>query len=242
MRLGTARRPTGIPWWGLVSATAAPVLLVGGWTWAAALQPGTFDPVRETISALAGLGATRRGIMTAALVGVGLCHLATSAALRTAPRAGRAALGLGGLATLGVAAAPLPADGGSVPHTVFATTAFVALAVWPALPPGRDGAPRAPFPLLRPVRLAAAGLLLALVGWFGIELFGAGPRLGLAERAAAGAQALWPLVVVLGCRPAGPRAPVTASTAVAPPAAGPGRRPRTNGPGLDPYGGPRTGP
>ncbi|WP_143448184.1 DUF998 domain-containing protein [Kineosporia sp. A_224] len=242
MRPGAVRRPTGIPWWGLVSAAAAPVLLVGGWTWAAALQPGGFDPVRETISALAGLGATRRGIMTAALVGVGLCHLTTSAALRTAPRAGRAALGLGGLATLGVAAAPLPADGGSAAHTAFATTAFVALAVWPALPPRRDRAPRAPFPLRRPVRLAAAGLLLGLVGWFGLELFGAGDRLGLAERAAAGAQAVWPLVVVLGCRLAAPRAAVTAATAAAPPAAGPGRRGRTSGPGPGPSQDPRTGP
>lgn len=242
MRLGTARRPTGIPWWGLVSATAAPIVLVGGWTWAAALQPGTFDPVRETISALASLGATRRGLMTAALVGVGLCHLTTAVALRTAPRAGRAVLGLGGLATLGVAAAPLPATGGSLPHTAFASTAFVALAVWPALPAGHGGAPRAPFPLRRPVRLAAAGLLLALVGWFGVELSVGGARLGLAERVAAGAQAVWPLVVVLGCRLAARRTPVRAARAAAPPGAGPGRRRRTNGPDPDPSPGPRTGP
>jgi hypothetical membrane protein len=203
----TARplRGTGTPWWGLLSATSAPVLLVGGWTWAAAVQPAGFDPVRDTISALAGLGANHRGLMTAALVGVGLCHLTTAAALRAAPRAGRTALGLGGLATLGVAAAPLPADGGSALHTVFAATAFVALAVWPALPPGRDTAPPPAFPLRRLARLAAAAALTALVGWFGVELFADGARLGLAERVAAGAQAVWPLVTVLGCRVAAAR-------------------------------------
>jgi hypothetical protein len=47
-----------VPWWGVVSAAAAPVLLVGGWTLAAGLQPGSFDPVADTISALAAVGAT----------------------------------------------------------------------------------------------------------------------------------------------------------------------------------------
>ncbi len=43
-------------------------------------------------------------------------------------------------------------------------------------------------------------MLLALVGWFGVELAADSGRVGLAERAAAGAQALWPLVVAWGCR------------------------------------------
>ena len=42
-----------VPWWGVVSSTAAPVLLVGGWTVAAGLQPRSFNPVTSTISALA---------------------------------------------------------------------------------------------------------------------------------------------------------------------------------------------
>jgi hypothetical protein len=29
----------GVPWWGVVSSVAAPVLMVGGWTAAADLQP-----------------------------------------------------------------------------------------------------------------------------------------------------------------------------------------------------------
>ncbi|MDP9417533.1 MAG: hypothetical protein M3P48_06825, partial [Actinomycetota bacterium] len=37
-----------------------------------------------------------------------------------------------------------------------------------------------------------------LVGWFAVELRSDSPRVGLAERMAAGAQALWPLAVVAG--------------------------------------------
>ena len=46
----------------------------------------------------------------------------------------------------------------------------------------------------------AAGVLLGLLVWFGTELIGAGQQLGLAERVLAGAEAGWPLMVVLACR------------------------------------------
>jgi len=36
-----------VPWWGLVSSAAAPVLLVGGWSGAARLQPQPVDPVGD---------------------------------------------------------------------------------------------------------------------------------------------------------------------------------------------------
>ncbi|MEV1147407.1 hypothetical protein AB0I76_27715, partial [Micromonospora sp. NPDC049799] len=51
----------------------------------------------------------------------------------------------------------------------------------------------------------AAALLLVAVGWFVVELVTGGPRIGLAERVAAGAEALCPLVVALtaGGRAAG---------------------------------------
>jgi hypothetical membrane protein len=185
-----------VPWWGVVSAAAAPVLLVGGWTLAAARQVPAVDPAVETISALAAVDATDRWIMTAALTGLGACHLVTALALRPAARPGRAVLALGGAATVAVAALPLPADGGSTPHAVAAAVAFLALAVWPAA-----GARRAAPTLIlsRPVSAAAAAVLLGLVGWFALELTG-GARVGRAERVAAAAQAAWPLVVVLGLR------------------------------------------
>jgi hypothetical protein len=46
----------------------------------------------------------------------------------------------------------------------------------------------------------AAGVLLGLVGWFAVELFTDGPHVGLSERVAAGAQAIWPLLAVLRSR------------------------------------------
>ncbi len=53
----------GVPWWGVVSSAAAPVLMAGGWTVAASLQP-RFDPVAGTVSALAAQGAADRWVMT----------------------------------------------------------------------------------------------------------------------------------------------------------------------------------
>ena len=188
-----------VPWWGVVSAAAAPGLLVGGWTLAAARQVPAFDPAVETISALAAVDATDRWIMTAALAGVGACHLVTALALRPAARPGRAVLALGGAATVAVAALPLPAEGGSTPHGVAAAVAFLALAAWP-LAGARRAAPA--LVLSRPVSVGAAAVLLGLVGWFALELTG-GTRVGTAERVAAAAQAAWPLAVVLGLRARG---------------------------------------
>jgi hypothetical protein len=65
-------------------------LLIGGWQLAAARQSGGFDPVRETISALASRGATDAWVMTAALAAVGVCHTVTAAGLAPAAVAGRA--------------------------------------------------------------------------------------------------------------------------------------------------------
>jgi hypothetical membrane protein len=185
----------------------APVLLIGGWTVAQARQPAGFDAVRDTISALAALGATDRWIMTSALAGVGACHLATALGLRAAALPGRVVLGIGGLATLLVAALPLPADAGpAVAHGVVAGIAFGSLGLWPALSwrPLSWCRGRPALALRRSVALAAAGLLLLLVGWFVTELV-VGGRVGLAERCAAGAQALWPFVAVLSVRRAARR-------------------------------------
>ncbi|MFC5946093.1 DUF998 domain-containing protein, partial [Micromonospora harpali] len=102
-----------VPPWALLSAGAAPMFLVGGWLLGAARQPGGFDQVSGTISALAAVGAADRWIMTLGLVGLGLCHCVTAAGLRPLAVGGRALLALGGVATLAVAAFPLPADGGS---------------------------------------------------------------------------------------------------------------------------------
>lgn len=174
------------------------MLLIGGWTVAAARQPEGFNSVRDTISALAAHGATDRWLMTGALAGLGACHAVTALGLRPAALPGRLLLALGGVANIAVAALPQP-DGGSSPaHVRAATVGFVALATWPAVAWRRDR--RVPFGLSLPVALTAAGGLLALVGWFGAELYGGGDLVGLSERVLAGTQALWPAVVVISAR------------------------------------------
>jgi anti-anti-sigma regulatory factor len=47
-----------VPWWGVVFAAAAPVLLVTGWTVAAGLQPRSFDAIAGATSLIADMSAT----------------------------------------------------------------------------------------------------------------------------------------------------------------------------------------
>lgn len=190
------------PGWAVCSAVAAPVLLIGGWSIAAARQPAGYSAVRDTISALAARTATDRWVMTGALIGVGLCHIVTALGLRAAATPGRVVLATGGVATVLFAAFPLDADGNSTPHGLVAAVAFGALAGWPAVAVRRGAVMLRP-----PVGLLAAAALVGLVGWFAIELVGtsSGGRVGLAERVAAAAQALWPAVVVVVLRAHGTR-------------------------------------
>ena len=172
----------GMRGWVLVSAGLAPVALIGGWSLAASRQPPTYDPVQDTISALAAHGATDRWVMTTGLAVLGVCHMSTAAGLPEAGRYGRSLLAAGGAATVAVAALPQPSAG----HVPAATVGFVALALWPA-------ASRQP---RRRAAALATGVLLALLVWLGLELRH-GQVLGLSERVLAGAESLWPLIVVL---------------------------------------------
>lgn len=173
-----------VRWWVLLSSGLAPVLLVGGFTLAAHLQPAGYDATRDTISALAGHAATDRWVMTVALLGVGVCHVVTALGLRPAATPGRVLLATGGVATVLVAAFPLPRTGSSLPHAVAALVAFAALTAWPAL------ARRS---------VAATAVLALLLAWFGYELFSDGDRVGLSERVLAAGQAIWPLCVAVAC-------------------------------------------
>jgi hypothetical membrane protein len=193
-----------VPGSGVFTSAAAPVLLIGGWTLAARLQPGHFDSIKDTISDLAAVGTPHRWVMSAALIGVGAAHVGTAFALRPAAPAGRWLLATGGVATALVAANPLPGDGGPAPeHAIAAGVAFVALAAWPTLSWRRNPADDArdaetlPLPFRPVVALAAGSALLGCLGWFFAELLRDGDRVGLSERVAAGSQALWPLAAVL---------------------------------------------
>jgi hypothetical membrane protein len=188
----------GVPWWGVISSAAAPVLMIGGWTVAAGLQPRSFNPVADTISALAAENATDRWVMTAALAAVGACYVVTALALRPAAWPGRLLLAIGGVATILVAVNPEPAGSGSVPHTAWAATGFIVLALWPVASFLRG--PSVPFGLRPGAGVTVTVALVALLVWFYLELVTGGRLLGLSERVLAGAEALWPLAVVVTCR------------------------------------------
>lgn len=188
--------PVRPPWWAVVSSTGAVVALVGGWLVAEAVQrSGSYDPVGNTISALARHGADHRWIMTAGLYGIGACHLLTAAGLRGVRAWSRAVLALAGAAGLGIAACAQPDTGSANNHLAFTVLGLVALAVWPLTVASRSATR---FPLRPRDAVLSAVVSALLLGWLVQAL--AGTTLGLAERAVTFQQELWPLLVVLGLR------------------------------------------
>ena len=178
-----------IPWWALLSSGAAPILLIGGWTVASALQPPSFDPLSHTISALAADGATDRWVMTSVLAGIGVCYFVTACGLKRVRPAGRVTLLLGGACSIAVAVFPEPGDGGTTPQHVVATgMGFASLAVWPCL--AVEGGSSAPWPLRPATSAFFTALVLASAAWFLVELNGHGDA-GVAEHVVTGLQELW---------------------------------------------------
>jgi hypothetical membrane protein len=171
--------------------------MVGGWTVATRLQPPSFDPVADTVSALAAVGAADRWVMTLTFVLVAVCNIVTAAALRPASVPGRLILVAGAAAGALVALNP-DHFGGSVQHALWATIGFAGMALWPAGAWRRGSS--VPWGLRPAVCAGAVAVLLALSAWFGAELTTGAGEAGLAERIAGVAQALWPFAVVLSCR------------------------------------------
>jgi hypothetical membrane protein len=186
-----------VPWWGVISAVAAPVVLIGGWTVAAGLQP-RYDPVADTVSALAAIGATDRWVMNLVFLLVGACYIVTALALRPARTRGRLILIGGAISGMLVAANPEHAGGfGSVPHFVFASIGFAGLTLWPVA--ARQRGTEVPWGLRPAPAAAAVAVQFTLLAWFGTELIMGGQQVGLAERVMGAAQAAWPLTVILSC-------------------------------------------
>ena len=189
----------GVPWWGLVSSAATPVLLIGGWTVAAGLQPQPFDSIRQSVSTLAGAGAADRWVMTAAFVVVAGCYVITAVALRPAALSGRLVLIAAGLAGVLVAASPEAAPGSfSLAHAFWSALGFVFLSAWPLA--SRQQGPTVPWGLRPPAAVSARAMITILLAWFLAELITHGGQIGLAERVLGSAQAMWPLLVVVSCR------------------------------------------
>jgi Protein of unknown function (DUF998) len=97
-------------------AGLSPVLLTVGWLVAGALQPASYNPVRQTVSVLAGHAGTDRWVMTSALFLVGGCHLVTAAGLAGLRVPARILLVVAGLASFGIAASPEPVVGSTPQH------------------------------------------------------------------------------------------------------------------------------
>jgi hypothetical protein len=200
-----------VPGWAVGAALLAPVVLVAGWLIAGALQPASYSPMRQTMSVLAGQAGTDRWIMTAALLLVGCCQIATGAGLTGVRIPARLLLILTGLSTLGIAASPEPAAGPTSRHLAFAVACVVATAVWPLLvasrAPGRSW-------ILSVCGCAAVTLVFAgLSCWLLVAARYGGGDLGMVERLTSGVQGLFPLIVALGLRQVGDR---DASTAAIP--------------------------
>ena len=160
------------------------------------------DPVADTVSALAAVGAADRWVMTLTFAVVGICYIVTGIALRPAGAAGRLILAAGTAAGMLVGLNPQPAQGGSPSHALWASVGIAALAVWPA-GAWRRG-PEVPWGLRPAVFAGVVVVLVVMVAWFGLEVVTGAGHAGLAERVLGVAQAVWPLTVVLSCRhPAG---------------------------------------
>jgi hypothetical protein len=193
-----ARAGGPVPGWVVGTAVLAPAGLVAGWLAAGALQPAAYSPMRQTMSVLAGQAATDRWVMTAALVLVAGCQVATGVGLAGVRVPARILLVLTGLSSLGIAASPEPATGPTPRHLAFAVSCAVTTAAWPALAARR--APARPRVLSVRGGAAATAVFAGLSCWLLIAArYGAGD-VGLAERLTSAVQALFPLIVALALR------------------------------------------
>ena len=197
-RPGLLRAGRPVPGWAVGTALLAPVVLVGGWLIAGALQPASYSPMGQTISVLAGHSGTDRWVMTAALLLVGSCQIATGAGLTAVRTPARMLLILTGLSTLGIAATPEPATGPTPRHLAFAVSCVVTTAVWPVLVARRA---RAQSWILSVYGCATVTVIFAgLSCWLLIAAQDGGGDLGMVERLTSAAQSLFPLVVALALR------------------------------------------
>jgi hypothetical protein len=155
MRPGAARRYA-------LGGILGPIAFVAAWS-SAGLAASHSSPIYDAISHLAEVGAPTRPLMTAGFVVFGIGMPLYAVALRAALRGSSwMTAAASGLATLGVAAAPLGrSTGGDTVHGIFAGAGYVTLALTPLLAAG---------PLRRAGRSTLANLSLATGALAGISL------------------------------------------------------------------------
>ena len=191
---GSPRRGRPVPPWAIISAGLTPILLTGGWLVAGTLQPASYNPVRDTVSVMAGHAGTDRWVMTGALLLVGGCHLVTAAGLGAIRVSARILLILAGLSSIGIATSPEPVVGSTPQHLAWTSFGAVIITVWPAFA-ARPGSPR-PLILSRRGSAVVTAVFLTLLCWLVIETQG-GSYLGMAERLTSSVQTSWPFVVAV---------------------------------------------
>ena len=182
--------------WTLVTAAAAPMVLVGAAIVARAVLTTSYDSWSETLSVLAGRGSGQ-GIMTAGFVLSAACQIATAMGLRVVRLSARIALGVAGCCGLAVAAFPVTVSANESTHLLAAGGGLVALALVPIL--GMSSAATTPLVCRPRCALTATLVLCVLVLWVYYEARH-GVFLGLAERLTAVTELAWPLVVVVFAR------------------------------------------
>jgi hypothetical protein len=197
-RAGLLQAGQPVPGWAVGTALLAPVVLVGGWLVAGALQPAFYSPMRQTMSVLAGHSGTDSWVMTAALLLVASCQVATGAGLTGVGTPARVLLILTGVSTLGIAASPESATGPTPRHLAFAVSCVVTTAVWPVLVARR--APTRSWILTAWGSAMVTVVFAGLSCWLLIAARDGGGDLGLVERLTSAVQGLFPLVVALALR------------------------------------------
>jgi hypothetical protein len=175
-------------------------VLVGAWLVADALQLGSYSPVRQTMSALAGHAATtHRWVMSGAMCLVATCYLLTALGLAGLRTSARVVLAVAGVSGIGIAASPEPSHGSTPQHLVWTAVGAVAIAAWPAFVARRT--PPRPRPLVLSIHGSATvtAIFVALLAWVLTETRH-GSVLGLAERMTTAVQMSWPFVLALALR------------------------------------------
>jgi hypothetical protein len=198
---GSGRQPDDaarpIAWRALGCCGLIPVLLTSSWLIAGAVQSTAYNPIRQTVSVLAGHAGTHRWIVTVALIAVGPCYFAAAAALRFLRPTARIGLVVSGAASIGVAVCPEPVVGSTTQHMAFTSVGAASIAVWPLLTAQRES--QASILTSTPVAVATTTFFLVMLGWLVVEAQ-IGTAVGLVERLDSSIQLAWPFAVAVSAR------------------------------------------